>query len=156
MFYNLRILVKKCKIHCLCPFFKFKQSSTISEKHDCLPEKLKIKISYFSLKFCPPFLLTNVCERVFMNFFFILSRSSVIDKLGFFKCVETRSFWFWQITQDLNKIWKKVENVSKISAKILNSMLVGARQFFHFFRQNAWFSQNTRALSKFLPGIWHY
>ena len=46
--------------------------------------------------------------------------------------------------------------MSKISAKILNSMLVGARQIFQFFRQNAWFFQSNRAFPKFLPAILHY
>ena len=35
-------------------------------------------------------------------------------------------------------------------------MVVGARQSFHFFRQNAWFLEKNRALSKFLYGILHY
>ena len=39
-----------------------------------------------------------------LRFFKILLRSWVIDKPGFCECVETRSFLFLQITQDLNKI----------------------------------------------------
>ena len=39
-------------------------------------------------------------------------------------------------------------------------MVVAARQSFHqsfqFFRQNAWFPENNRALSIFLYGILHY
>ena len=39
--------------------------------------------------------------------------------------------------------------------KILNSMVVGARQTFKFFKEKAWFSK-TIALSKFLYGVSHY
>ena len=49
-------------------------------------------------------------------------------------------FWFLQITQDLNKIKKnpeypfadigKYETFTKLQQKILNSMIVGARQSF--------------------------
>ena len=35
-------------------------------------------------------------------------------------------------------------------------MVVGARRSFKFFRQNTWFLENNRALSKFLYGILHY
>ena len=34
-------------------------------------------------------------------------------------------------------------------------MVVRACQSFHFFRQNTWFPENYRALSKFLYGILH-
>ena len=37
---------------------------------------------------------------------------------------------------------------AKFQQKILNSMVVGARQSFHFFKQNTWFLENNRALSK--------
>ena len=36
------------------------------------------------------------------------------------------------------------------SKKILNCRIVGARQSFQIFRQNTWFLENNRALSKFL------
>ena len=35
-------------------------------------------------------------------------------------------------------------------------MVVGARQSFQIIRQNTWFLENNRALSKFLYGILHY
>ena len=35
-------------------------------------------------------------------------------------------------------------------------MVVGARQRFQFFRQNTWFLENKRALSKFLYENVHY
>ena len=42
-------------------------------------------------------------------------------------------------------------------ANMLNSVdLVGACQIFQFFKQNIWFLENNRALSKFLNGILHY
>ena len=34
--------------------------------------------------------------------------------------------------------------------------MVGARQNFQIFRQNAWFLESNRILSKFLYGILHY
>ena len=40
--------------------------------------------------------------------------------------------------------------------KLLNSMEVGARQSFQIFRQNTWFPENNRALSKILYGILNY
>ena len=75
-------------------------------------------------------------------------------------------FNFLQITQDLNKIKKnpahpfvditKQKTCAKFQQKILNSMVVGARQSFQFFRQKTWFLENNRALPKFLYGILHY
>ena len=58
------------------------------------------------------------------------------------------------ITQDLKKI-KKIRTSFcrhcevKFQQKILNFVVVGARQSFQFFRQIAWFLGNNRALSKF-------
>ena len=70
------------------------------------------------------------------------------------------------ITQDLNKIKKnsehpfvdigKQETCAKFQQEILNSMVVGARQNFQFFRQITWFFGNNRALSKFKYWILHY
>ena len=45
---------------------------------------------------------------------------------------------------------------AKFQQKILNSLVVGARQSFQFFRQNTWFRENNRALSKSLYGVLHY
>ena len=44
----------------------------------------------------------------------------------------------------------------EVSAKLLNCRVVGARQSFQIFRQNAWFLENNRALPKVLYGILHY
>ena len=35
--------------------------------------------------------------------------------------------------------------VRSLNKKILNSMVVGARQSFQFYRQNTWFLENNRA-----------
>ena len=43
----------------------------------------------------------------------------------------------------------KQEACAKFQQKILNFVVVGARQGFQFFRQIAWFLGNNRALSKF-------
>ena len=40
--------------------------------------------------------------------------------------------------------------------KILNCEVARARQSFQIFRQNTWFFENNRALSKVLYGILHY
>ena len=45
---------------------------------------------------------------------------------------------------------------AKFQPKIVNFMVVGARQGFQSFRQKAWFPGNNRALSKFLYGVLHY
>ena len=45
---------------------------------------------------------------------------------------------------------------AKFQQKILNCRIVGARQSFQISRQNNWFMENNRALSKFLYGILHY
>ena len=50
----------------------------------------------------------------------------------------------------------KSETCAKFQQKILNSMVVGARQNFQFFRQKTWLLENSRALSKFLYEILHY
>ena len=39
--------------------------------------------------------------------------------------------------------------------KFLNVMVAGAQQSFQFFKQNIWFLENDRALSKFLYRILH-
>ena len=49
-----------------------------------------------------------------------------------------------------------IENVCKISAKILNSTVVGAGPSFKFFRQITWFLENKKALPKFEYWILHH
>ena len=84
------------------PISKFRQSFITSEKPGYLSKKLKTltscnyhQVYYFMLKF--------YTKRVF-GIFFILFRPWVINKNVKGEYVETRSFWFLQITQDLNKI----------------------------------------------------
>ena len=70
--------------------------------------------------------------------------------------VSTHSlFTLLLIIQDLNKIPQTLcrhyyeENMRKVSAKnikILKSMVFGARQSFHFFRQKTWFLRNNRGV----------
>ena len=43
-----------------------------------------------------------------------------------------------------------------LAKKILNCRIVGARQSFQIFRQNTWFLENNRALSKIFYGILNY
>ena len=92
------------------PIPKLRQTSVISEKSGYLSEKLKTsrssnyhKVKYFLLKFYMLFLLNHVYKRVF-GISQILFRSCVINKNVKSKCVETRYFSFWQVTQDLKKI----------------------------------------------------
>ena len=51
---------------------------------------------------------------------------------------------------------RKTETCAKLQQIILNSLIVGARQSFQFFRQIAWFLWNTRALCKFKYCILHH
>ena len=69
-----------------------------------------------------------------------------------------------QITEDLNKQKNpthpfvdidKLETCAKFQLKILKCRVVGARQSFETFKQNIWFLENNRVLSKFLYGILH-
>ena len=59
-----------------------------------------------------------------------------------------------QITQDLDKIHfvdiDKKETCAKCQQEIFDAMIVEARQFFQFFRQNIGFVESNRALFKFL------
>ena len=47
----------------------------------------------------------------------------------------------------------KLETCAKFQQKILNCRVDKARQSFQIFRQNTWFLDSKRALSKFLYGI---
>ena len=50
----------------------------------------------------------------------------------------------------------KYETCAKFQQKILNCRVAGARQSFQIFRQNTWFLEHNRALSKSLYGIFRY
>ena len=99
-FLNLVILIKLCKIRYLnldkTPLFP--RIQVICLKNWKLWQ-------YFLRKFWTRFLLNNLFEMVF-GIFFMLFRSWVINKNAKSECVETKSFRFLQITQDLNKIKK--------------------------------------------------
>ena len=45
---------------------------------------------------------------------------------------------------------------AKFPLEIFNPVVVGTRQSFQFFRQNTWYLENNRDLSKFLYGVSHY
>ena len=88
--------------------------------------------------------------------FFILFRSWVIYK-SLKDLVFTHScFTLLLITQGLSKIKKyptnsfvditKKKTCAKFQQKILNTMVVGARQSFQFLRQKAWLLGNNRGL----------
>ena len=51
---------------------------------------------------------------------------------------------------------RKSETCARLHQKVLNCRIVRARQSFQIFRQNTWFLENNRALSKFLYDILHY
>ena len=96
-------------------------------------------------------------------------RSSVKNKSkkpGFSKCAETKTFLIFANNSKSKQSKRnpehpfvdvgKKETCVKFQQKILNSMVVGARQSFQCFRHNAWFPKNNRALSKFLHEVLHY
>ena len=140
---------------------KFRQNSIVFEKPGILSENLKTltssnypTVQYFLLKLRTRFLLTNVYKRVCGIFLFYLDLElfAKIKK----DLVSTHSFFtLLLITEDLNKIKKiphtlvdiaKQKTCAKFQQKILNSMVVGVRQSFQFFRQKTWFLGNNRGL----------
>ena len=142
---------------------KFSQSSIVFEKTGILSKNLNIltssnypTVQYFLLKLRTCFVLTYVYKRVcgiFLNFVQIQSYLPNLKKGQ----VSTHSFCtLLLITQDLNKILKnpalpfvditKQKTCVKFQQKILDSMEVGARPSFQFFRQKTWFLGNNRGL----------
>ena len=83
-------------------FIIYKKPGFLPQKSKALTSSNYHRIQYFLLKICTRFLLTNVYKRVF-GISFILFISRAINKNVKNECVETRSFYFLQITQDLNK-----------------------------------------------------
>ena len=147
-FYNLVILIKLFKIRYLNldKAILFSKNPVICVKNWKLwRAPTSTKFNNFCWNFAHVFYLTistNWCSW----FFCILFRSWVINKNVKNECVETRFFWFLQITQDLNKIKKNPEHpfidiCAKFQQKIFNSMIVGARQHFQFFRKKKQLSQ---------------
>ena len=77
------------------------------------------------------------------------------------ECVEARSLLIFA-SNSRSKQNKKnteppfVDMSTKVQQKILNAMVVGARQSFQFSRQKTWFLESNRVLSKFLHEVSHY
>ena len=104
----------------------------------------------------------NIYKSVY-GFFLILFRSSVINKTGFCECVETRYFLILANNSSSKQNLKnpthpfvdigKQGTCAKFQQQLLKSMVVGARQSFQFCKQNAWFLESNRALSKFCMGF---
>ena len=74
---------------------------------------------------------------------------------------KTSLFYFFEITQDLNKIKKPEHSLvsrrrEEFQQKIFNSVVVGVCRSCQFFRQKTWFLKNNSVLSKFLYGVLHY
>ena len=148
---------------------KFRQSSIVFEKLCILSEKWKTltssnyhRVSYFLLKLCTRFLLTNVYKRVF-KILFISFQSWVgcqnQKRRGFYTLLEIRLINISSSKQNKKSQTHfcrhcQVGNVSKISAK--KPMVTGARQSFQFFRHLTWFLENNRAYSKFTYRVLHY
>ena len=144
------------------------QNSTICQKPGYLQEKLRTlttfnyhRVQYFLLKFYTLFLRNNVYKRVLGIFLFCLSW--VINKdikiLRFCECVETSPFlifannsWSKQNKKNLEHPFVDIGKY-KMYAKFQNKVVVGARQIFQFFRQNAYFLESSKVLSKFLYWI---
>ena len=111
---------------------KFRHSSIVFEKPGILPEKLKTLTS---------FLLINVYKSLFVVFF-ILLRSWVIYKNlkrpGFYILTESifinnpRSKQNKKNPKHRKKTFLTRKRVQNFSKKILNSMVIGARQSFKF------------------------
>ena len=136
---------------------KFRESSIVFRKPGILSKSLKpftssnyFTVEWFLLKLRSRFLLTNIYKRVcgiFLNFIQILSflqKFGFLQRLGFYKLIfcallthvndstskqnkKNATYPFVGIT--------KQKTCVKFQPKILNSMVVGARQSFQFFRQ---------------------
>ena len=141
LFYNLIILFK------LMP--EFIQSSIISKKPGYLSENLKTlpnwKLAHVSY-------LTMSTKRCSGFILFCLDLRLLIKNVKKRVC-RNQVFLFLQITQDLSKIikksWTDFCRHCEVSAKILNSMVVGACHSFQFFRQKTWFLENNRVCLTF-------
>ena len=152
------------------PIQKFRQHSTVLEKPGILPEKLKTltssnyhRVYYFLLKFLRAFPSQQILQKRVRDFSLfrvqILSYFQKYKKTQFLLTLRDQVFYIFLITQDLNKIKKNSKTllqtllsrkrVQYFSKKKSNSMAVGARQSFHFFKQFTWFLKNNRVLRKF-------
>ena len=139
------------------PIQKFGQSSIVFEKPGILFENLKTltssnypTVQYFLLKLCTHFLLTNVYKRVCRIFCFcffvqILSYLQKLNGPGFYTLVFYIFIYNSRSRQNLKNFEHtfvdiiKQKKCVKFQQKLLNSMVVGVRQSFQFFRQKTWF-----------------
>ena len=153
------------------PIPKLRQNSIISKKPAFLSKNWKlwraptmIEFDTFCWNFAHVFYL--VMSLIALAWFFLIYfRSWVIHKSVKRECVENRSFLIFANTSRSKQNKRnpaqpfvdivKYETCAKFQQKTLNRRVVGARQIFQIFRQNTWFLENNRALSKFLYGILH-
>ena len=145
------------------PIQKFRQSSIAFEKPGILSENLKnltssnyLRFQYLLLKLRTRFLLTNIYKRMFGIFFYFDQILSYLQKLKR-PSFNALAFYIFINNSRSKQNEKNPEHsfldivkqktCAKFQRKILNVMIVGARQSFQFFRQVTWFLGNNRALS---------
>ena len=145
------------------PIQKFRQSSIAFEKPGILSENLKnltssnyLRFQYLLLKLRTRFLLTNIYKRMFGIFFYFDQILSYLQKLKR-PSFNALAFYIFINNSRSKQNEKNPEHsfldivkqktCAKFQRKILNVMIIGARQNFQFFRQVTWFLGNNRALS---------
>ena len=102
------------------------------------------------LKFCTRFLRTNVYKSVFGMFFILFRTWFICQNQNYLVSPHSQKPGL-SITQDLNKIKEnpgepfvnigKTEMCAKFQQKMLNSIVVGARQNFNFSEKQPGFSE---------------
>ena len=139
---------------------KFRQSSIVFEEPGILSENLKTltssnyhTVQYLSMNLRTGFLLINVYKRVCGIFLFYLDLelfAKIKKRPGFY----TLAFYTVINNSRSNQNKKNptylfvdiTKTCAKFLQKILNSMVVGARKNFQFFKQKNWFLGNNRGL----------
>ena len=145
------------------PIQKFRQSSIAFEKPGILSENLRnltssnyLRFQYLLLKLHTRFLLTKILQKNVRDFFYFDQIFSYLQKLkrpSFYALVfyifvnNSRSKQNEKNPEHSFLDIVKQKTCAKFQRKILNVMIVGARQSFQFFRQVTWFLGNNRALS---------
>ena len=148
---------------------KFRQSSIVFEKAVILSGNWKLwraSTTMYFYNFCRNFAhvpYLSISTKVSVGFFLFCLELDLFAKIKKYLVSTHSQEPVLLINQDLNKTSHKTfcrhlsdGNVRKISAKILNCTVVGARQSFQFFWQITWFLRNTKALSKFKYWILHH
>ena len=95
---------------------------------------------------------TNECVKFVLHCLGLELFTKIKKRPGFYTLTEIR---FIKIKKNHTPFCRYDGNVCKISAKILNSTVVGAGPSFKFFRQITWFLEN-KALPKFEDWIFHH